>query len=104
MFASSATDGAAGSAVAAGWFLEHAWLIPLIPGIAFAVIIMFGKRLPMKGSEVGIASMATSLVLAIGTTYQWIQRVDDTSGSTGRSAPCCGRQSTRASTARTPNR
>ena len=26
----------------AGWFLEHAWLIPLIPGVAFAVIILFG--------------------------------------------------------------
>ena len=31
------------AAEAAGWFLEHAWLIPLIPGVAFAVIILFGK-------------------------------------------------------------
>ena len=38
-----------------GWFLENAWLIPVIPGIAFVVIILFGKRLPMKGSEVGVA-------------------------------------------------
>ena len=56
--------------VAAGWFLEHAWLIPLIPGIAFAVIILFGKRLPMKGAEVGIASMVASLVIAVGVTVQ----------------------------------
>ena len=46
-----------------GWFLENAWLIPVIPGVAFFVIILFGKRLPMKGSEVGIASMAAALVL-----------------------------------------
>src|SRR3954452_17129546 len=66
----------------AGWFLEHAWLIPLIPGIAFAVIILFGKFeingkrvLPLAGSEIGLASMATALVLAIGTTYQWIHYV-----------------------------
>ena len=48
----------------AGWFLEHAWLIALIPGVAFPVIILFGKRLPMKGSEVGILSMSASLFLA----------------------------------------
>ena len=59
-----------------GWFLENAWLIPLIPGIGFAVILLFGKRLPMQGSEIGIATMVASLVIATGTAYQWIQRVD----------------------------
>ena len=39
----------------------------IVPGAAFFVIIMFGKRLPMKGSEVGLLSMATSLVPAVGT-------------------------------------
>jgi NADH-quinone oxidoreductase subunit L len=61
----------------AGWFLENAWLIPLIPGVAFAVIILFGKRLPMKGAEIGIASMAAATVLAAGAGYQWIQRTND---------------------------
>ena len=41
--------------IAAGWFLENAWLIPVIPGIAFALIILIGKRLPMQGSELGVA-------------------------------------------------
>src|SRR6266545_6278772 len=59
----------------AGWFLEHAWLIALIPGSAFGVIILVGKRLPMQGAEVGLASMVASLVLAAGTAYQWIDRV-----------------------------
>jgi NADH-quinone oxidoreductase subunit L len=71
---------------AAGWFLEHAWLIPVIPAIAFAVIIGFGKKLPMKGSEVGIVSMVASLVLAVGTTWQWIQRVDAVHSSEGEGA------------------
>ena len=31
------------------WFLEHAWLIPLIPGIAFAVIILAGGLLVIDG-------------------------------------------------------
>ena len=64
----------------AGWFLEHAWLIPVVPVIGFVIIILFGKRLPMKGSEVGIASMVGALVLSIGTALQWIQRVDAAHG------------------------
>jgi NADH-quinone oxidoreductase subunit L len=56
-----------------GWFLENAWLIPVVPVIAFALIILFGKRLPMKGSELGVLSMLSSLVLAAGAGYQWIQ-------------------------------
>jgi NADH-quinone oxidoreductase subunit L len=63
-------------ALTSGWFLENAWLIPLIPGVAFAVILLFGKRLPLKGAEVGIASMAAATVLAGGAAYQWIQRTD----------------------------
>ena len=55
-----------------GWFLEHAWLIPVVPAIAFALIILVGKRLPMKGSELGVLSMFSSLVLAAGAGYKWI--------------------------------
>lgn len=63
-----------------GWFLEHAFLIPVIPAVAFALIIFFGKKMPMKGSEIGLASMAASCVLAMGVAYQWIQRVNSASG------------------------
>ena len=82
--------GAAHDAVvqSAGWFLEHAYLIPIVPAVAFWLIILFGKRIPdVKlgkltipggGSMIGLASMVTSLVLAVGTAVQWIQRVDDT--------------------------
>jgi NADH-quinone oxidoreductase subunit L len=61
-----------------GWFLDHAFLIPLVPAVAFAIIILVGKRLPMKGSEVGVASIFASLVLAVGVAYQWIQRSETT--------------------------
>ncbi len=65
---------AAGEAVhAAGWFLEHAWLIPVVPAVAFFLIIFFGKKMPKGGSEIGIVSMVASFVLAAGATYQWIQ-------------------------------
>ncbi len=67
---------AAETAQAAGWFLDHAWLIPVIPGVAFFVIIFFGKRLPWGGSEVGMLSMVSSLVIAVGAALQWIDRVN----------------------------
>ena len=41
----------------------------------------------MKGSEVGIASMAAALVLSIGTAWQWIQRTDSVSGGGGEAGP-----------------
>ena len=59
-----------------GWFLENAWLTGLIPVIGFAIIIAFGKKLPMKGAEIGLASMAASLVIAVGAGIQWMQRTN----------------------------
>ena len=66
--------------LSSGWFLENAWLIALIPVVAFAIIIAVGKHLPMKGSEVGLLSMSASLVLATGAAIQWVQRTNSASG------------------------
>ncbi|MGA1244762.1 MAG: NADH-quinone oxidoreductase subunit L [Ilumatobacteraceae bacterium] len=77
----------------AGWFLENAWLIPIIPAVAFALIIFFGKKLPMKGSELGVASMIGSLILALGAAYQWIQRVDGAAGHSAASLMKAGGES-----------
>jgi len=62
--------------LSSGWFLENAWLTGLIPVIGFAIILFFGKKLPMKGAEVGLASMAGSLVIAVGAGVQWMQRTN----------------------------
>jgi NADH-quinone oxidoreductase subunit L len=63
---------AAESEFTAGWFLQHAWLIPVIPAFAFFGIIFFGKRMKWGGSELGIAAMGTSFVLAAAAAYQWV--------------------------------
>ena len=63
-------------ALSSGWFLEHAWLIPVVPVIGFVLIILFGKRMPMKGSEIGVLSMLGSLALSAGAASQWITRVN----------------------------
>ncbi len=62
--------------LSSGWFLENAYLIALVPIVAYFLILLFGKRSPMHGAGMGIASMAVSLVLATGAGIQWIQRVN----------------------------
>ena len=69
--------------LSSGWFLENLWLAALIPAIGFALIMFFGKRMPMKGSEFGLASMAASLVVTTGAGIQWINRVDSAEDAHG---------------------
>jgi NADH-quinone oxidoreductase subunit L len=57
--------------------LRNAWIIPLIPAVSFALILLIGKRLPRKGAELAVGAVGASFVLACITVVQWIQRVDD---------------------------
>jgi NADH-quinone oxidoreductase subunit L len=61
--------------------LSNAWLIPLIPAVGFVVVLLVGKRLPRKGSEVAITAVGASFVMACIVLVQWIQRVNDHEGS-----------------------
>ncbi|RMH74971.1 MAG: hypothetical protein D6683_12060, partial [Actinomyces sp.] len=60
----------------ANWFLEHAWLVPLFPALSFVGILLFGKRLPRKGSELGIAAVALSFVFSLVVVGAWIDHRD----------------------------
>jgi NADH-quinone oxidoreductase subunit L len=62
------------------FFLDHAWLVPLIPAVSFVAILFFGKRLPRHGSELGILAVGASFVLSIGALVQWVQRINDAEG------------------------
>lgn len=49
--------------------LDYAWIIVLLPLVSAAAIAAFGKKLPGKGSELGIASLAIAFVLAVLIAY-----------------------------------
>ena len=65
------------------WFLENAWLVPLLPAVSFALILLFGKRFPRHGAEIGITAVGASFALSVGALIQWINRVDDAKGGSG---------------------
>ncbi|MDH3260448.1 MAG: NADH-quinone oxidoreductase subunit L [Acidimicrobiia bacterium] len=45
-------------------FLEWAWLIVIVPFLAFLAIVFFGKRLPRRGGEIAVGAMAFVAVYA----------------------------------------
>src|SRR5262245_44565129 len=67
-------------------FLHHAWLVPLIPAVSWVLILLFGKRLPKKGSEIGLLAVGTSFVLSCGALVQWISRAEDSEGGSALGA------------------
>ena len=50
--------------------LDYAWVIVLLPLVSAVLIAMFGKLLPMKGAELGIASLSIAWVIALMIGYQ----------------------------------
>src|SRR3954447_14874051 len=57
--------------------LHHAYLLPATMALSFVLILFFGKRMPYKGAEVGIAAVGICLLLAIASAGSWIARVND---------------------------
>jgi NADH-quinone oxidoreductase subunit L len=44
---------------------EVAWLIPIIPLVSFLVIILVGKRMPMRGADIGVLAVGISFLMSI---------------------------------------
>jgi NADH-quinone oxidoreductase subunit L len=57
--------------------LDYAWIIPLLPAASFFGILLFGKRMPAKGSELGIAAVGIAFILSLVVNVQWFGHVDD---------------------------
>ncbi len=63
--------------------LDYAWIIPLLPAASFFLILFFGKKLPRKGSELGIAAVGIAFALALATNVSWWDHVDNPDESSG---------------------
>ena len=75
---STAEGGHAAAAAEPSGFLgllaQGAWLIPVVPLVAMALIVLFGKRLPFKGWE--LAEAALVFVALYGTALligNWVE-------------------------------
>ena len=62
------------------WFLTHTWILPAIMALSFLLILAFGKRLPRKGSEIGIAAVGIVFVLSLITAGSWWNHINSDSG------------------------
>jgi NADH-quinone oxidoreductase subunit L len=49
-----------------------AWLIPTFPLLAFFLILFFGKRMPAKGAEFGIAAVGAGLIVSLGILLHFV--------------------------------
>jgi NADH-quinone oxidoreductase subunit L len=54
---------------APNWFVQHAFLIPLLCFISGALTLFFGKRTPGKGPVYGILALSAGLVLSLGVLW-----------------------------------
>jgi len=57
---------------AASWILQQGWLMPLVPAVSFFAILFFGKRLPRKGAEIGLAAVGFTFLWAVLSAFEWI--------------------------------
>ncbi len=61
------------AAAAPNWFVDHAWLIVVLPFASAVLTLFVGKRTPGKGAVYGIAAVGASLLLSIGVLWQFVQ-------------------------------
>jgi NADH-quinone oxidoreductase subunit L len=52
--------------------IRYAWLIPSLPALSFFLIVFFGKRLPRKGSEIGIVAVSASFVVSLIVLWHFV--------------------------------
>jgi NADH-quinone oxidoreductase subunit L len=58
-----------------------AWIVTVLPMVSFFLIVFFGKRLPGKGAEIGIAAMVIGLLLSLGVLWHFVTGGEATEAS-----------------------
>ncbi len=52
--------------------IRYAWLIPSLPAVSFFFIVFLGKRMPRRGSEIGIAAVFGSFVISLFVLWHFV--------------------------------
>ncbi|MET0800079.1 MAG: NADH-quinone oxidoreductase subunit L [Actinomycetota bacterium] len=55
------------------WFVEHAWILVLLPMISAVLILLLGKRTPGRGAVYGIAGVGAAFVCALGVLWHFVE-------------------------------
>jgi NADH-quinone oxidoreductase subunit L len=55
------------------WFVEHAWVLVLLPLISAALILAFGKRTPGKGAVYGIVAVGAAFLFSLGVLWHFVE-------------------------------
>ncbi len=55
------------------WFVEHAWIVVLLPVISSALILFLGKRTPGKGAVYGIAALGAAFLFSLGVLWHFVE-------------------------------
>ena len=65
------------------WFLENAFLIPLIPAVSFVVILLFGRSVigAERVHKVGITAVGIVWIFSMIAAVAWITQVEDATSS-----------------------
>ncbi|HZP26961.1 MAG TPA: NADH-quinone oxidoreductase subunit L [Dehalococcoidia bacterium] len=56
--------------------MEHAWLLPAIPAVAFVVLLIAGPYLPRRGDWVTIGALAATFILALPIIVDLLDALD----------------------------
>ncbi|HEX7247927.1 MAG TPA: NADH-quinone oxidoreductase subunit L, partial [Actinomycetota bacterium] len=55
------------------WFVEHAWIVVVLPLVSAALILFAGSRTPGKGAVYGIAAVGASFVFSLAVLLHFVQ-------------------------------
>jgi NADH-quinone oxidoreductase subunit L len=55
------------------WFVEHAWVVALLPLISATLILFFGRRTPGKGAVYGIVAVGAAFLFSLGVLWHFVE-------------------------------
>jgi NADH-quinone oxidoreductase subunit L len=55
------------------WFVEHAWIVVLVPLVSAALTLAFGKRTPGKGAVYGIVGVGAAFLFSLGVLWHFVE-------------------------------